>query len=533
MKKIRFILRTKMMIFTFIIVVTSVVFISIFFTAWARNNLKDMIGSKNMNTAIIISNFPYFSEILESEDPEGIIQNFTYSQLSLIEDQDMIVVANMNGKRFAHPNIDRLGEYFVGGDERRVIETGESYISEATGTLGPSLRAFAPIINSEGKQIGFIMVGTMLEEIAAIQSEAVRDIIIYSFGGLLLGLIGAILFTNMIKKSLLGLEPDQISRLYTEKYSMLKAIQEGIISIDQNKNITMINDSAKDILKVSDTNTIGRKIYDIFPNSGLEEVLVTGVSEIEKERHVNGIDIVLSIVPINKKEEVIGVIASFRDKTEVTRLAEEITGYNEIVQALRSNSHEFLNKLHVILGLIQMGDIEQAKTYILGIKDSKEQITLSLMKKIKDPIIVGLILGKVSRANELGIVFDISIETHMKEYNDKNKTTAIVTILGNLIENAFDATAKDVKSEKKVFFTINNIDNITEFVVEDNGVGIEEKYLDKIYERGFSTNSGNRGIGLSLVKEKVSSLSGEIKVTSKINKGTTFKISIPKEDTYD
>lgn len=101
MKKASFSLRTKMIIFTCIIVVTSIVFITIFFSVWARNNLKAMISTNNMNTAIIISNFPYISEILEDEDPEGIIQNFTYNQLGLIKDQDMIVVANMEGKRYA------------------------------------------------------------------------------------------------------------------------------------------------------------------------------------------------------------------------------------------------------------------------------------------------------------------------------------------------------------------------------------------------------------------------------------------------
>lgn len=530
MKKLSFSLGTKLMLFTCIIVITSVVFISIFFSIWAVNNLTDKIRVNNMNTAISISNYPYFGDLLELGDVDGIIQNSTYNQLKIVEDVDMIVVANMEGKRFAHPNIDRLGEYFVGGDERRVIETGEMYISEATGTLGESLRAFAPINNSKGKQVGFIMVGTLVEEISAIRNKALVHIITYSMGGLLLGLIGSILVTRNIKKSLLGLEPEQIARLYIEKNSMLEAIQEGVISIDQNKEITMINDSAKAILGIYDKNPIGRKIFELFPNSGLDEVLETGISKIEKEKYMNGIYIVLNIVPINNDGHIIGAIATFRDKTEVTRLAEEITGYNEIVEALRSKSHEFLNKLHVILGLIQIGDIDQAKKYIIGIKDNQKQILSSLMEKIKDPVIAGLILGKVSRANELGIDFDISNNSPLVGYRDKNKTTALITILGNLIENAFESTAKVDKKMKRVTLSINDMNNGIEFIVSDNGTGIEESNISRIFERGFSTNSSNRGIGLALVKEKVETLSGEISLSSSLTEGTIFKVYIPKED---
>lgn len=520
----------KIMIFTSVIIVATVVFISLFFSIWTKENLETNIGTSNMNTAISISGIPYFGDILESGDPDGLIQNYVHEQLELVKDQDMIVVANMEGKRFGHPNIERLGEYFVGGDEKRVIETGESYISKATGTLGPSLRAFVPVVNIDGKQVGFVMVGTLLDEIAAIQSETVSHIYFFSAIVLTVGILAALILANNIKQSLLGLEPDKIRRLYTEKDSMLKAIQEGIISIDENRAITMINDSARTILKLKETDIIGKNIDDIFPNSGLEEVLITGVSEIEENRFINGIDVVLNIVPITNNGDMTGVIASFRDKTELTRMAEEITGFKEIVQTLRANSHEFLNKLHVVLGLIQIGDFEQAESYIIGIKESKEQMTSFLLERIGDPILIGLLLGKISRSNELGIVFDISIDSDFKNYKSNQNSTELVTILGNLIENAFEATVNNNKEEMRVTLTITDLNDNIGFVIEDTGVGIEEENLDKIFLRGYSTNSKTRGIGLSLVKEKVQRLKGEISLKSTVNIGTIVKLIIPKED---
>lgn len=529
MKEARFSLGTKITFFTIFIIISSIVFTSIFFSIWAVENVKRKISVNNMNTAINIGNAPYFGDLLDSGDPDGIIQDYTYKLLGVVEDIDMIVVANMEGIRFAHPNIERLGHQFVGGDERRVVDTGESYISEATGTLGRSLRAFAPIKNSKGEQVGFIMVGTLVEGVIADQNKALNYIVLYSMGGLVLGILGSIVLTYNIKKSLLGLEPYQISRLYTEKDSMLEAIQEGIISIDHNKEITMINDAAREILGIEDKYPIGRKIYEMFPDSGLEEVLETGISEIEKEEEMNGINIVINIVPIIHKKKIIGAMATFRDKTEVTRLAEEITGFNEIVQALRANSHEFLNKLHVVLGLIQIGELDQAKKYILGIKEQQEQIITSVMKKIKDPVIAGLILGKFSRAKELGVSFELEQSSFLDKLKDKNKNTALVTILGNFIENGLEATAKDSKNEKKVILSLHENEKNIEIEVQDTGIGIEDADMNRIFDRGFSTNTDSRGIGLSLVKEKVESLCGEIIIDSVLGEGTNIKAIIPKE----
>lgn len=529
MEQPRFRLGTKITFFTILIIISSIVFTSTFFFKWTVENVKDKIKVNNMNSALNIGGAPFFGDLLEMGDPEMLIQSYTYKQLEIVENIDMIVVANMDGIRFAHPNIDRLGLQFVGGDEKRVIETGESYISEAVGTLGRSIKAFAPIKNSDGKQVGFIMVGTLVEGVIASQNKALISILAYSIGGLILGIIGSLILTHNIKKSLLGLEPYQISRLYTEKESMLEAIQEGIISIDNKKEITMINDSAREILGIYDKNPVGKKIYEMFPDNGLEEVLESGKPELEKEEEMNRINIVTNKVPVIYKGNVIGAIATFRDKTEVTRLAEEITGYNEIVQALRANSHEFLNKLHIILGLIQTQELECAKDFILGIKGHQEQIEISVFRKIKDPVISGLILGKFSRAKELGVNFELKDTSFLNLRNDKNINSALITILGNIIENALEAASNVEKIKKKVILSIYEEEDSIKIKVMDNGVGISDTDMERIFERGFSTNNKHRGIGLALVKEKIDSLSGEIKIKSKKNIGTTITITIPKE----
>lgn len=516
------------MLYTIIIIVSSIIFVITFFYIWTIEDLENNISKHNMNIAMNLGNYPYFGDLLQEEDPAGMIQNYTYKQLEDMENVDMLVVANMDGKRFSHPRADRLGKYFVGGDEKRVIELGEQYISFEEGTLGQSLRAFAPIHNTDGKQVGFIMVGTLLEGIEKTQRITLVRLLVYSLGGLILGIVGSIILSGNIKKSLLGLEPHQISMLYIEKNSMLEAIQEGIISIDKDKKITMINDSARRILGITKRNPIGERIYNIFPNNELENVLETGVPKLGEENNLSGVIIVTNIVPILNNGKVIGVLASFRDKTELARLGEEITGFKEVFQSLRASTHEYQNKLHVILGLIQIGEIEHAKKYILESNDDQQQLVLNVMKKINNPVVSGLLAGKISRAKELGVQLDINNISSLETNGDRLRDIAIVIILGNLIENALEAAAIIDNDNKRVSLIITESEHYKKIIVSDNGIGIKNEDISILFERGFSTNSSQRGYGLALVKDKVESLSGEINVKSDIGIGTTFEVILPK-----
>ncbi len=151
---------------------------------------------------------------------------------------------------------------------------------------------------------------------------------------------------------------------------------------------------------------------------------------------------------LKEADKITGVVATFRDKTEITKMAEEITAYNEIVNALRANSHEFSNKLHIILGLIQIGEIEEVKEFILGIKNREEKMINYTLKNIKDPIIVALLFGKVNRAKEFDVNFNINKKSSLEKSNDKSLSHSLVTIMGNLIENAFESTMNTINKEK-------------------------------------------------------------------------------------
>lgn len=535
MKKPIMKLQTKITIMITIVVIVSISIILPFITSSATRNVQETVEINIMNVAKIVSKTRTVREALIKGDPNKAIQPYVGDLLESSDHIEFIVVADMNGIRYSHPNPLRLGHRFVGGDQDKVIEEGETYISEAMGTLGKSIRAFTPIYDlDKGEQIGFVSVGTLIESIERAKKDALSNLILLVCIGVLVGIGGAFLLANNIKNTLMGLEPDEIIKLYNEKVGILDAIHEGIIAIDENIGITLINDSALNILQIKDKyklkELMGRKITDIFQTSRLPQVLETGISEYDKEQRINDTIIVTNRVPIKNNGKIVGAIATFRDKTRITRLAEEVTGVKLIVDSLRANSHEFLNKLHVILGLLNIGEIKEARKYILNVTERQQQILSMVMKKVKDPTVAGLILGKFSRARELGIKIEVDEATWL-DYSHKNiRSNALITLIGNIIENSFEAVSRNNKEEQFIGLRIEEMEDRIEIEIEDNGVGIKEKDIEKIFERGYTTKPESEGVGLDIVKKTIEMLRGNVYVSSKVGQGTVFKVVLPKED---
>jgi len=528
-------LQTKITILITIVVFVSISIILPFITESATDNVQEKVEINIMNVAKIVAKSPVIREALTNKDPDRIIEPYVKTLLASVEQIKFIVVADMDGVRYSHPNPQRVGEKFVGGDQYRVIEEGNTYISEATGTLGKSMRVFTPIYDLENKkQIGFVSVGTLIKSIEMAKQEAIIHLIFLAYTGIFIGGIGAFLLAKNIKNTLMGLEPDEIIKLYNEKIGMLDAIHEGIIAIDEKCRITLINDSALDILQIKNKYKLeeitGKVVTDVFGTSRLPKVLESGIAEYDKEQRMNDTIVVTNRVPIKDNGKIVGAVATFRDKTKVTKLAEELTGVKQIVQALRANTHEFLNKLHVILGLLHIGEIEDAKKYIVNVTESQQQILSMIVKKIKDPTIAGLILGKFSRAKELGIKIKVDEATKLDSRHKNISSNVLVTLIGNILENALEAVSKSNNEPKIVKLRIEEMEDRIEIQVEDSGVGIEAGNLETIFERGFTTKPESEGVGLDLVKKTLEKLNGKIRVSSEPNKGSVFEVILPKED---
>ena len=232
-------------------------------------------------------------------------------------------------------------------------------------------------------------------------------------------------------------------------------------------------------------------------------------------------------MPVKVNNLVVGVVATFRKKTEIEELAAQLTGVQTYAEALRANTHEFMNKLHVILGLIQLKAYDDLKSYIKEIADYQHNEISKINKHIKNAILSGFILGKSNRAKELGIEFILADDSDFHADISHDLVHKIILILGNLITNAFDAITLNQASEKIVFLTIKNYHNEIFIMIEDSGPGMTEDVARQSFEKDFSTKGPNRGIGLHLVKQTIKELGGNIEIDSKVGQGTIFTIKLP------
>lgn len=474
--------------------------------------------------ARITANSPLVIDALSGKKDESEIQP-NVNRLLKNTDVQFIVVMDMNGIRKSHPDPTKIGQHFVGGDEETALK-GKEYVSTAKGTLGRSMRVFVPIFSETKKQIGVVAVGISANNVEEMVKESGNIMYIGVSVGILVGIIGAILLARHIKKILFGLEPSEISKILEERNTMLQSVKEGIIAIDKNAQITLINNEARRLIEKSGMKEefIGKDISKYMPNSRIKEVLQTGVAQFDEEQSLHGITIVTNRVPLYVKGEIVGAIATFRDKTEIRKLAEQLTDIRLYAEALRAQSHEFMNKMHVVLGLTHTKHYEQLETYVSSMVSEHQYEIGDVMRKIKNPVFAGFLLGKLSYAREKGIELTINEEAYLPEPEDEEIIHELITIVGNLIDNALDAVAdcenKQVNVEIKYY-------NGLIVKVTDTGNGIKQEELDKLFVKGYSTKGENRGYGLYLVKESVERIKGTIHIDSVLGKRTTISIETP------
>lgn len=528
MKRVKWKLTTVISLFVIAVVTVSLIVTDVLLSRHISEETQQQLEDKALIISRTVAESRIVREELVTEDIEDTIQDYT-STIQQASDVLFIVVMDMEGVRQSHPNESLIGQSFVGGDERRVLQ-GEEYISISQGTLGYSVRAFSPIKDSSGTQVGAVATGISLDAVEAAIDENHRMIVLGSSIGLLLGIVGAMLLARYIKKSLLGLEPAEIARIYQERDRMFQTVREGIVAIDESARITYVNKSAREIFKqagIDSREPVGQVVSSYLPHSRLEQVLETGVPEFDEQQELNGITIIVNRIPIEVNGQVVGAISTFRDKTEVNRLAEQLTGVRLYADSLRAQSHEFKNKLQVVLGLAEVGDVEDMKRYVRQLAEHQIAETDRLTEEIHDPVVSGFLLGKISNAKEQGVALDVFCETEIPVLTRGTMTHDLITILGNLLDNAIEAASAHV--EGSITLDLSFVDDLLTITVEDNGGGLEEEHLLNYFEKGQSTKGENRGYGLYLVKQSVEALQGSIDVESKPGISTTIQVVLPVE----
>ncbi|WP_202077341.1 ATP-binding protein [Caldalkalibacillus salinus] len=510
--------------------------IGLFVNLIITETIEEQIGKRALNLAHAVALMPEIREAFEEENPSDRIQNII-EPIRQATGAKFIVIGNTDGIRYAHPLPDRLGKQMVGGDNQRALQEGEFYTSVAIGSLGPSLRGKGPIRSMDGEIVGIVSVGFMIEHIDTVMLTYKKELWFTLLLVLVLTITGAIFIASHVKRAILGLEPEEIAHLYIQKEATLQSIHEGIVAVNHKGEITLMNHAAQKLIKgqkhengATYDDYLGRHVTDVLPQTKMLEVMETGQSQYHAEMVLGHHVVVVNRVPIFYEGKVVGVVSSFRDRSEIDRLSQELNRIKQYADALRAQTHEFTNKLYTISGLLQLKKEKEAIALINRESECQQQWMHFLVRDVPDPLISAIILGKLNRAHELGVEMIIDEESRLTYETESQEREPLLTILGNLIENALEASLSTRgKPRVKVSFTDLGHDLI--FEIEDSGPGIPDDKVEQIFTGGYSTKQGHhRGVGLALVKQAVYELNGHIILEESELGGACFSVIVPKNE---
>ncbi|PLY01835.1 MAG: sensor histidine kinase [Desulfuromonas sp.] len=521
-------LQTRLIILVSLLVMLLTLIASLIYTAIIGDVLEQQIGQRALLEAKTVARIPLVREQIVKPYPEGRLQDLA-EQIRVETGAEFIVIGNRDSIRFSHPFTDRLGKRMVGGDNAPALERGEAYISQAVGTLGPSIRGKAPIFDDAGQVIGVVSVGYLLEDVRSqIHTRQTRVFLLVTIL-VLLGIAGAINIAKHFKKAIFGLEPEQIARMFTERATIIESIREGIVAIDRDALVTVTNRQAAEILgTTSEEQILGQHIRNVLPGARLSRIITGGEERVDQELIVGDKALIINTVPMRENGEIIGAVASFRSKEEIDTLAKQLTQVKEYSEMLRAQTHEYSNKLHTIAGLIQIGHHKEALELISRESAGYQGLIAFLAKAVPHPVLAAFLIGKYNHAQELRIDFHIDPDSQLIDVPPEMSREKLLTILGNLIDNAFDAALKN-GGQPRVVLALTDSGNDLVFEVEDSGSGVAPELMEKIFEKGFSTKNIDRGQGLYLVEKALADLNGEITLSDSSMGGALFSVFIPKQ----
>ncbi|MEV6567686.1 sensor histidine kinase [Streptomyces kronopolitis] len=460
-------------------------------------------------------------DALESSRPtlHGPVQNEA-ERIRAATGAEYVVIMDKRGVRWSHTDPAEIGRHV--STDPSVVLSGREVMQIDEGTLGRSARGKVPLRDEQGKIIGAVSVGIAYKSVQERLLSTVPQLLAYAGGALAVGALAAYLVSRRLQRRTHDLAFSDISALLAEREAMLHGIREGFLALDRHGRIRLMNDEAQRLLELR-TEDIGRPLDTALPPGRTTDVLAGRVSGADLLAVSGHRVLVANRMPTEDG----GAVVTLRDRTELERLGRELDGTRGLIDALRAQDHEHANRLHTLLGLLELGLHEEAVEFVtqaVGVhRATAEQVT----ERIHDPLLAALLVGKATVATERGVSLSISPDAYLPDrLIDPH---SLVTVLGNLVDNALDAASggRDALVEVEV----RTIDRTAVLRVSDNGPGVPESRRAEIFTEGWTTKAppahGQRGIGLALVRRLAERYGGSAEVGERPGGGAEFTVTVP------
>ncbi|MQY12076.1 Sensor histidine kinase DcuS [Streptomyces sp. RB5] len=472
--------------------------------------------------AVSVADSPVVTAALADPDPSALLQPYA-EEVRHDAGVTFITIMAPDGTRYTHPNPDRIGERFVGHRERAL--RGETFGETYPGTLGTSVRVVAPVTDADGKVVGLVSAGILLERITEEVRRQVVSLLWVALGAVALGGAGTYVINARLRRHTHGMNAAELSRLYEYHQAALHGVREGLLLLDGQRRIALVNDAGRELLGVPD-DPVGRYVTDLALPPPLTGALLAAEPRVDELHPTAERILVVNTSPVSGGLRR-GTVVTLRDHTELQALAGELDSVRGLAEALRSQAHEAANRLHTVVSLIELGRTEEAVGFATQELALAQALTDQVVAAVAEPVLAALLLGKAAQAGERGVELELAPGSRIDDGVLPPALTArdLVTVLGNLIDNALDA-AQQSGAGARVTVTARADERELLLAVADTGPGIAE--ADEVFTRGFSTKGGGRGLGLALVRQAVRRAGGTVTVTEAAGGGAEFTVRVPR-----
>ncbi|MFF9407149.1 ATP-binding protein [Streptomyces anandii] len=479
-----------------------------------------------------IADAPSVRSAIHTADPTAQLQPYA---LRVQKDTgvDFVTIMTPGGIRWTHPSEKQIGKPFLGNIYR--AQHGETFTETYTGTLGASVRAVTPVWDGR-RIIGLVSAGIKVEAISHRVQDQVTALLGVAAGILALGGVATYVINARLRRHTHGMNADELSRMHDYHQAALHAVREGLLMLDAQYRVALINDGGRELLGVGrEEDVVGTSVADLGLPAPLTGALLASEPRVDEVHLTDSRVLVVNTSPVSGGERR-GTVVTLRDVTELQSLMGELDSERGFTQALRSQAHEAANRLHTVVSLIELGRAEEAVEFATAELELAQALTDQVVAAVSEPVLAALLLGKTAQANERGVELVVSEDSGL---DDGLLPTALpprdlVTILGNLIDNAVDAAQGRVPAR----VTVTACAEAGELVlrVADTGPGVDPAHAGLVFQRGFSTKPtgpGGRGLGLALARQAVHRHGGTLTVAQAAEGGAAFEARLPLADALE
>ncbi|MFK4099006.1 ATP-binding protein [Streptomyces sp. NPDC019531] len=476
-----------------------------------------------------VADSPSVREAIGTPKPTVDLQPYAL-RVTADTEVDFVTIMSPQGIRWTHPDKNQIGKHFLGNTERAL--KGETFTETYTGTLGSSVRAVTPVKDDKGHIIGLVSAGIQVEKISQRAQGQLTALLVVAGGALALGAIGTYVVNARLRRHTHGMNAAELSRMHDYHQAALHAVREGLLMLDGQYRVALINDGGRELLGVSsEDEVIGRSVAELGLPAPLTGALLASEPRVDEVHLTSARVLVVNTSPVSGGEQR-GTVVTLRDVTELQSLMGELNSERGFTQALRSQAHEAANRLHTVVSLIELGRTEQAVDFATAELELAQTLTDQVVAAVGEPVLAALLLGKTAQANERGVELVVSEESRLDDGLLPPSLPArdLVTILGNLIDNAVDAAQGRAPARVTVTAYADPVGAELVLRVSDTGAGVDPAHAEAVFQRGFSTKPagpGGRGLGLALARQAAHRQNGTLSVAQADGGGAEFEVRLP------